>query len=422
MLLRLLRGYFFKQKKITALVFLSVVMGTSVVSVIITLSLSISEKVASELRSFGANISVEPKIEGLASLSVKHEGFLKEADIKRIHTIFWRHNITGIVPYLHKKVKVRVKDKNIEDEAVISGVWFQHEIPLPYGRTFITGVRTVNPWWNVEGEWVRDGETDRIMLGASIAGRVGAALNDEITVRLDNGASQNFRVAGIISTGGIEDEQAFADLSVVQDLTGLEGKVSKVLVSAIVTPMEPFAYKNPAEMSPIEYEKWYCTAYVTSVAKQIEDVMTGSKARPVWRVAEAEGNILRKMETAIVLLCLAVLISACIGVSTTLIVSIRMREWEIGLMKALGADRYQIGLLFLSEALAIGLLGGIIAYFTAWGMRNMVGSRVFGATAHDSGLLLPVTISISIVICLLGYIIPLSRALRIRVKEALTEG
>lgn len=420
MLLRLLRGYFFKQKKITALVFLSVVMGTSVVSAIVTLSVGISEKVASELRSFGANIRVEPKIEGLASLSIKHEGFLREGDIKRINTIFWRHNITGIVPYLHKGVKI--KAKNMEHVATISGVWFQHEMPLPDGGTFITGVRTVNPWWTVEGEWVGDGETDRIMLGASLSGKLGAALNDEITVRPDNGAFQNFRVSGIISTGGIEDEQAFADLSIVQRLTGLEDRVSMLLVSAVVTPMEPFAYKNPAEMSPIEYEKWYCTAYVTSVAKQIEEVVAGSKARPIWRIAEAEGNILRKLGTAVILLCLSVLASSCIGVSTTLIASLQIRVGEIGLMKALGADRYQIGLLFLSEALAIGLLGGIVAYFTAWCIRDMIGSRVFGTTAYETSLLLPITIGISIAICVFGYIIPLGRALRIKVKEALLEG
>ena len=40
-------------------------------------------------------------------------------------------------------------------------------------------------------------------------------------------------------------------------------------------------------MTATEYEKWYCTGYATTIAKQLEEVFHGSRARPIWQVAQA---------------------------------------------------------------------------------------------------------------------------------------
>ena len=45
----------------------------------------------------------------------------------------------------------------------------------------------------------------------------------------------------------------------------------------------------------------YCTAYVSSIAYQIEEVMTDSVARPVRQVAQSEGTILEKTQLLMVL-------------------------------------------------------------------------------------------------------------------------
>ena len=110
------------------------------------------------------------------------------------------------------------------------------------------------------------------------------------------GRTQQFRVAGIVTTGGYEEEQLFAPLVTVQSLLQQQGKVSRVLVSALTVPMDDFGKKDPATMTKDEYEKWYCTAYVTSVAKNVEEVMAGSRAKPIWQIASAEGALLTEAE------------------------------------------------------------------------------------------------------------------------------
>ncbi len=61
-------------------------------------------------------------------------------------------------------------------------------------------------------------------------------------------------------------------------------------------------------MTKREYEKWFCTPYITSVARQLEQSAPGSRARPVWSMAEAEARVLSRLN--VLMLLLAVLTRA----------------------------------------------------------------------------------------------------------------
>jgi len=101
------------------------------------------------------------------------------------------------------------------------------------------------------------------------------------------------------------------------------------------------ARKDPATMSKDEYEKWYCTAYVTSVAKNVEEVMAGSRAKPIWQIASAEGALLKKLNSVMLFLTILALGASATAVSTSLMASMAERSPEIALMKAVGADRFR---------------------------------------------------------------------------------
>ena len=57
-----------------------------------------------------------------------------------------------------------------------------------------------------------------------------------------------------------------------------------------------------------------------------------------------------------------------------LLVSVRERRREIGLMKAIGGTARQVGTMFLMEAVCYALLGGLLGILLGMGMI-----RVFGA-------------------------------------------
>lgn len=403
MIIRLLKMSFYNQRKAMSLMFVSVAMGTALAASLITISLEIGGKVAKELRAYGANIIVEPHIKGITEVA-EQVRYLRENDVPKVKTIFWRHNIIGIAPFLETKVKEKF------GAVTLVGTWFDKAMPIPgESGSFQAGVRVVSPWWYVDGEWPSDSESGLILIGLTLSERLAIKKGDNINL-----GGKDFKVSGILSTGGVEEEKVFGRLADVQNLTGLEGRVSKVLVSALTTPMESFAYKDPETMSTTEYEKWYCTGYVTSIAKQVEEVFQGGRARPIWPVAEAEGNVLAKLKFAIWLLSIFTLIASALGVSTTMLSAILRRREEIALMKAIGANRIKIGMLFLTEALLIGVAGGLSGYLISLEATHLIGLKVFGTAFASKAGLLFISLLSAVIISIIGSLVPLRKIYEIK--------
>lgn len=383
----------------------SIAVGTAMAASLITVSLEINGKVSKELRAFGANILVEPKAEGLAGISGQQR-YLRDEDVVKTKTIFWRHNIIGVAPFLEVKGTLGTGGRSREVRVV--GAWYEKELPLPGEKTvFPAGIKTVAPWWYVSGTW--PDAQDKAAVGSTLAAELGVKVGDRIL--LDG---REVAVSGLLETGGAEDDQVFMDLGALQRLTGQEGKVSKALVSALTTPMDAFAYKDPSTMSRAEYEKWYCTGYVTSIAKQVEEVFSGSRARPIWHIAETEGKVLDRLKMLIYLLCIIALAASAIGVSTTMIMSLLRRIEEVGLMKAIGADRGQIIRVFLAEGVVIGIVGGVIGYLLSLLVSRYIGMQVFDTGLEQRGILFPIALGNALVIAVMGTILPIRRALDIK--------
>lgn len=405
MIKKIIKSSFINQKKAIALMVASIAVGTALVSSLLTISIEIVGKVSKELRSFGANIILEPKIEGIADISGQAR-YLRYDDIIKAKTIFWRHNIIGIAPFLELEKTVTLKNNN--PNVRVSGTWIEKKLSLP-GESghFLAGTKTVFPWWGIDGRWP-DSDED-IIIGSSLSSRLNIKIGDNILIE-----NKSFTVSGILHTGGKEEENIFLNLETLQELSHMKGKISRVYVSALTTPMDEFAYRDPDTMTKTEYEKWYCTGYVTSIAKQLEEVFSGSKAKPIWNIAETEGRVLERLKILIYLLSIIAIIASALGVSTTMIMSILRRIEEIGLMKAIGADKIKIIVIFLTEGLLIGILGGLLGYLISLYLSQYIGIQVFNTGLEQKGILLPVAIIIAISITIIGTILPIKRALKIK--------
>ncbi len=411
MLLILLRQSFTKQRKAMGLMFISIAMGTAVSASLVAISLDIQGKVSNELRSFGANITIVPKVEGMAGL-VGQKRFLKEADIPKAKTIFWRHNVLGVTPFLEHEANIDHAGRSFRQK--VMGVWFAHEIILPgEPAPFDASVTSVMPWWQIDG---RAPIAREVLIGVSLAKRLALKAGDTISLM-----GQSYTVSGTISTGSTEDNMVIMDMNELQLVTNNEGAVSRVMVSALTTPMDDFAYKDPDTMSKLEYEKWYCTGYVTSISKQLEEVFTGSRAKPIWRVAEAEGSVLKRLTVLIYLLTLVALVAAALGMSTTLAASILKRLDEVALMKAVGADRMGIGTIFFAEILVLAVAGGVVGYLLSLGAVYYIGVKVFGVALAQQGILFPVSLISAFVISALGSWLPIQSALKVKPAVVLKE-
>ena len=146
-----------------------------------------------------------------------------------------------------------------------------------------------------------------------------------------------------------------------QTLANLPNSIDKIEVKALTTPDNDLARKaskNPNALTQDEWETWYCTAYPSSIAYQIEEVLPGAVAKQVRQVAALQGDVLNKTQAVMVLMTVLSLVAAAIAVANLMAASIGERGSELALLKAIGA-------------IAGALLGS--------GVAQIVGHVVFGS-------------------------------------------
>jgi len=123
-------------------------------------------------------------------------------------------------------------------------------------------------------------------------------------------------------------------------------------------PEDEFGRRDPSTLAPADYDRWYCTPYISSIALQIKQVLPGADVRVIRRVAEGEGAILTRVRTLLWLVTFASLLAAALAVGASSAASVIERRTEIGLMKALGAGSGTVGFLLVAEQLLLALAGG----------------------------------------------------------------
>src|SRR5947207_1681073 len=271
MFARLLFESFRRQRRRKAFALLAITLGMSISTAMISVATDVGDKVNQELRTYSANLLLTPlddsldvNIGGVNLKPATEGGFIHESDLPKMKNIFWGHNILGFAPFLSAQQAFTVNAHPLTADLI--GTYFSQT--LQNGRErFTTGVRSVNKFWKVEGEWPEDSSAD-VLAGHSLAQNAGLHPGDVLEV-----GSIKLRVTGILSTGGPEDSAVVAPLHLVQKILGRPDQVRRVMVSALTQPEDAFARQDPNKMSAAMHDRWYCSPYANSIALQIHEAL-----------------------------------------------------------------------------------------------------------------------------------------------------
>ncbi|MBI2865357.1 MAG: ABC transporter permease [Chloroflexi bacterium] len=374
---RILVGSLRNRRNRILMAWLAVVLGSSLVSALASVSLEVGSRVGKELRVYGANILVAPKastvqtgVGGMEFGAATQEKYLAGQDVEAIKSRDGAGEVVAYAPYLYGIVEAAGK------KVVLAGVHFQ-------------AVREVSPWWKVTGDWAPDGEPAKGMVGANVARDLGLSPGGEVLVRYGSKA-ERVEVAGIVETGGSEENQIFLPLAPAQTLLERPNAVSVVQVSAL------------SSGRPLK-----------EVAQAVEEWVPGSQAKVIGQIAEAEVSILAKVQLLMALIALLVLLASGLALASTMAASMLERTREIGLMKALGAGDRRIAGLFMAETAAIAVIGGATGYLVGLGLAEIIGETVFNSAIAPSLLAALATLFVALAMCLLASAVPIRRALAI---------
>lgn len=421
---RIVKGALFRQKGKMALIAFTVALGASLATSMLNTMLGVGDKVNQELKTYGANINVLPKeasllddLYGMQEKEGQVQKYLKESELPNIKTIFWAYNIVDYTPYLNTWVSCNNDSKHTK----MVGTWFNNHMDLPTGESVDTGMIRLKNWWEVQGKWLSENDSDSVMLGKIFADRNGFKVGDEIQLKSNN-LDKKLKVKGIFSSGSDEDAFIYATLKTAQEFAGVTGVVNKVEVSALTTPDNDLARKaakNPLSLTIKEWEVWYCTAYVSAICYQITEVMTDSVAKPIRQVAESEGDILNKTTLLMVLITVLTLIGSGFGISNLITASVMERSNEIGLQKAIGASNGRIISIILVEIILTAIFGTVIGYGVGLLLTQIIGLTVFGSAIAPTAMVVPIVAILIILVTILGSIPAIRYLLNLNPTEVL---
>ncbi|MGH7742020.1 MAG: ABC transporter permease, partial [Candidatus Eiseniibacteriota bacterium] len=249
-------------------------------------------------------------------------------------------------------------------------------------------VRALHPAWRI-GPGAANA-----LIGARLAARLGeGALRDGVRLRT---GSRTLAVQGgaRLEAGGPDDDALWIPLEDAQRLAGLPGRAS--LAQARV------AFPEDAER-----------------ATRVLERGGGMRALTLHALSETEAGLLARMRRLMALVTAAALLAAGLCAFGTLTDLALERRRDIALIKSLGASRADIVRLFVSESLAIGLLGGFIGWVIGVMFAELIGGTVFHAGISLRPDVPIAVVALSMAVAALAGLGPIGLALAIEPAAAL---
>ncbi|MCJ7445759.1 MAG: ABC transporter permease [Methanotrichaceae archaeon] len=376
----------------TLLTVLGVAIAVSVLFSLMALNSGYEKELNKEVNSMGIHILAVPKgCPYEAASLIIHGGvipkYLSDSDLKNV----------SLIPGIELATPMLMHQFMKKDER--SGKSTPHII---YGIN-IEEMRTLKPWWTVEGRFFRDNETNVMLVGRDLADKENLSVGQILAVGPNK---ENFTVVGILDRTGDQDDQFhFFPLAEAQRIFSKEGKITTIAVKV----------DDVSQISQVSAEM-----------EKISDIQVVTMTQIMGTIMNLAGSARSLLLTVI---AIALIISA-FGIINTLLMSVNERTQEFGMMKAIGASGLDIGKMVLAETVIITAAGGLIGIFGSIVgssliesfVKNMLPYSPRGSLISLNPELIIFALVFSIMLGLVCGIYPAFKSSRLTPMEAIRSG
>lgn len=427
MFFTMLWGAVFRRRSRAMMAVIASLVGAATLFCLASVCVAVPQQMNEEMRAYGANLIVTP-----ASATGKSQG-IDTATVRNVTALIGAGHSVKSAAYRYESVRV-------------------NSAPYTIAGIDVKAVRALNRHWNVTGDWPSAGN---VVVGRDVADALGVKIGSRVTIAYrasdagssssssspmsgtpmsdspesdsravqsgsqvsdsgesdmqgtENGApttengrvssdimntdGTEFRIAGIVDTGGNEDSIIYATTADVSKLAGHERGADVVEYSVNAMGDE-------------------LNAIVNRINKNTN---TAVKAQTVTKITSSDTRIIAMLQTLFWIVSLVVLVLTLVGVGTTISSIVSQRRNEIGLRKALGADSRAIGVEFYVESGIYGLIGGLLGTAIGYVLARVLCATVFGRAIGFDWLLGAGSLLLSVAIAVIASIPPVRRATRI---------
>ncbi len=386
---------------------IAIASGAAVTTALVNLHFDAERKLSTEFRTLGANVVILPsrsaahsaESSGLASLKLGQDSPTSPDDdpsssptvpagvLNRLAAIPGVDN-TRLAPFIYMVATYSSFQgaSASRQQVILAGTWLDRA-PL------------LDPWWKITGAPITNrNDFEHCLVGRSVARQFGLEPGSSLKLAYtdrDGTRAIDFRVSGVIDSGGQEDSQVFANLEVAQKLAGMEEHVGLIQMSIPGTPAE-----------------------VEHAITRISATLPNLEVRPIPQIAQAEGQLLPRIQGLIYAMVALILVLTALCVFASMAALAMERRRDVGLMKAIGGKMSRIVAIFLTEAGALGLAGALIGYVVGIFLSRWIGWRAFGVAINARLEVLPFVVALMVGVALAGAF-PLRLLGRIRPAEIL---
>ena len=399
--------------------------GAATLSCLAMICIAVPQQMNQEMRAYGANLIVTPLADsengksGIDDAMVEHTTEMVSAKGSEKHATYRYENVrVNAAPYVMAGVNP-AQVRNLNHHWVVDGSWpsagkvlvgrdVADAMGLKVGGSITIGYRASDnaassgqasqPGTDGTDGTAQSG-TGGTSDGQTSSGSTGAqqTQNGHVSSDIMDTSGTEFRVAGIVDTGGSEDSIIYALAGDVDKLTG-----------------------STRGVDVIEYSSG--ASDLTALVNSINDMTSMHvKAQQVTKITASDTRVITMLQTLFWIVSLVVLVFTLVGVGTTISSIVSQRRNEIGLRKALGASSHAIGVEFYVESAVYGLLGGLLGTATGYGMARWLCATVFERSIGFNWWLAVVSVVFSALVAVVASIPPVHRATRIDPAVVLRE-
>lgn len=359
------------------------------------------------------------------SLSVTPVPIFTDSDVGEISRIDYIKNIYPVGTVMTSPVDgVKFKDRvllgpfgGVTVNTVPSGTTFGPEgiITLEHGTDFSNVLETVVGYGIAE-----------IILNEENLAQISDVLGKSITVKFSDGNTTDFSIVGIIKTteiagGSVFDYSLFIDMSYYSEVRQVPGEEREEAVYYGLNIMvKEVGDVEKAQDAVLDYLRTNSDAkkFLDRDAPDLDFIILSEEE--ILKFVQA---VMGQFGSFIMSVGLISLLVGTVGIANMMLVSVRERTREIGILKAFGARKRDILQVFLFEASLIAVIGSLIGVIVGIGLGYLFTQYGFFAGTHMPLTYklewIPISFTIGLLVGIISGLYPAWRASKVNPIEAL---